>query len=264
MSEIWHGFKNFALLADKTEKARNAYKNLSSRYNFLDIEHNLEEVECFLVLGGDGFMLECLHKYMKLEVPFYGLNRGSVGFLMNPYRDENLFDRVNRSHSARLNPLRMFARTLDGKEHRRLAINEVSLHRGSKQAAKVKVAVDHVERIHEMICDGVIVSTAAGSTAYNSSANGPILPLGSNIIALTPISVFRPRRWRGALLPDSSTIYFEVIEATKRPVSAVADFMEVKDISYVEVTKYNKLDIELLFDAEESLQERIVREQFEL
>jgi len=207
-------------------------------------------------------MLECMQKYMKYDIPFYGLNCGTIGFLMNKYRDEDLLERIRESHLAKLHPLKMFARSLNGKKTTRFAVNEVSLLRETRQAAKIRVVVDHVIRIDEMICDGVMVATPAGSTAYNFSANGPIIPQDSNLLALTPISVFRPRRWRGALLPSSSSIFFEILEAEKRPVSAVADFHEVRDVTHVEVSEYKNITLQLLFDPEESLNERMVREQF--
>ncbi len=254
--------QKFACLHDSSEKAVNAYESLAKLYEFINIEDKPEQVDCIIALGGDGFMLECLHKYMVLDIPFYGINCGTVGFLLNSYREDNLFDRISRAHSAKLHPLKLHARTLDGSEYNKIAFNEVSLLRETRQAAKIKVVVDHVVRIDEMICDGIMVATPAGSTAYNFSAQGPIIPLGANILALTPISPFRPRRWQGALLPHTSTVFLEIIESKKRPVSAVADFQEVRDVTHVEISEYRKSSVTLLFDPEESLHERVVREQF--
>lgn len=267
MAEPATRFKTFACVADTTAKATSLRTRLDQQFQFIDIDQpGSKKPDCIIILGGDGFMLECLHKYMNLNVPFFGINCGTVGFLMNRYREEGepLKDRIHDAHRAQLHPLRMFARTVDGKEFKKLAINEVSLLRETRQAAKIRVMVDHVVRIEEMVCDGVLVSTPAGSTAYNCSANGPILPLQAKILALTPISPFRPRRWRGALIPDTSSVFFEILEAQKRPVSAVADFHEIRDVTHVEISEFRRLTITLLFDPQESLQERMVREQFML
>ena len=252
----------FACIADDSSAAQKAMEQLDQHYNFLDINTDLDRIEAIIILGGDGFMLESLHKYMDLNIPFYGMNRGTMGFLLNEFRPDHLTERIDRAHSATLFPLQMFARTCDGKTHKALAFNEVSLLRETRQAAKIRVVVNHVIRIDEMICDGVLVSTPAGSTAYNFSANGPVIPIGSNVLALTPISAFRPRRWRGALIPHKSTVHFEILYPHKRPVSAVADFTEFRDVASVEVSEYQKGKITLLFDPERNLEERIVTEQF--
>lgn len=253
---------HFACLADNTPKAQHAYQRIAERLALVDLAAAPEKVDVILVLGGDGFMLETLHAYMQYEIPFYGLNCGTVGFLMNQGDPETIAERVCQAHPSRLYPLSMFARTMSGDVHRALAINEVSLLRETRQAAKIRVAVDHVTRIPEMVCDGVLVATPAGSTAYNYSAGGPILPLSANLLTLTPLSVFRPRRWRGALLPYASTVYFEVIHPEKRPVSAVADFTEVRDVVSVEVSQHHDTTITLLFDPERHLGERMIEEQF--
>lgn len=252
----------FALLADETVKAQKAYKELTDRYHFLDIKAGKRELRGIVALGGDGFMLQVLHRFMTKEIPIYGMNCGTVGFLMNEFTVDGLAERLENAQTSILYPLRMYVRTVDGKKHEALGINEISLHRQTRQAAKLRIVVDHVVRMQEMICDGVLVATPAGSTAYNLSANGPIIPIDANILALTPISVFRPRRWRGALLPDSVTIHFDVMEADKRPVSAVADFTEIRHVTTVEVSQYRKRKMCLLFDAEHALEERIIKEQF--
>jgi NAD+ kinase len=190
------------------------------------------------------------------------MNCGTVGFLMNRYDEEGLRERLNRAQEETLYPLRMTARTQDGRVHKALAINEVSLFRETRQAAKIEIAIDQIVRLEELICDGILVSTPAGSTAYNLSAHGPIVPIGARLIALTPISAFRPRRWRGALLPDKARITLKVHEAEKRPVSATADFTEVRDVVEVEVRSDRKKPLALLFDPEHNLEERIVKEQF--
>lgn len=255
-------YTHFACIADKTELAQHTYRLVAEQLPLCDMGEEPEKVDVILVLGGDGFMLETLHRYMQYEIPFYGLNCGTVGFLMNQRGPEQLTERIRNAQPATLYPLAMFARTMSGDVHRALAINEVSLLREARQAAKIRVAVNHVTRIPEMVCDGALVSTPAGSTAYNYSAGGPILPLSANLIALTPLSVFRPRRWRGALLPHASSVYFEIIHPQKRPVSAVADFTEVRDVVSVEVSEHPDTAITLLFDPERHLGERMIDEQF--
>jgi NAD+ kinase len=257
-----NGSMRIACMADDTPKAQAAFKELAARYDLLDITGKRTKPDVIVVLGGDGFMLQVLHKYMHRNIPVYGMNCGSVGFLMNNYSPENLLDRVQVARRAVLHPLVMYARTVDGKERQELAINEVSLFRESRQAAKIRVTIDHVVRVQEMICDGVIVSTPAGSTAYNFSAGGPIIPLNGNVLALTPIAPFRPRRWKGALLPHSSSVTFEILEAEKRPVSAVSDFTEVRDVISVSVFEERNISLSMLFDPEHNLEERITLEQF--
>ena len=225
-------------------------------------QHDLANADVVVALGGDGFMLQTLHETKQSEVPVYGMNRGTIGFLMNAYSAEDLPARLAAAEGAVINPLEMRALCVDGSETVQLAINEVSLLRETRQTAKIGIIIDGKTRMEELICDGVLVATPAGSTAYNLSANGPILPLEADLLALTPISPFRPRRWRGALLPSASVIEFEVREAAKRPVSAVADQMEVRDVAHVKVAMDRSISLTLLFDPEYALDDRISLEQF--
>jgi NAD+ kinase len=199
---------------------------------------------------------------MSKKMPVFGMNRGTIGFLMNEYREDALHDRIASAQAVTLHPLVMKVSRKGKRVRRALAINEVSLLRQSRQAAKIRIKVDGVVRIPELICDGILLATAAGSTAYNLSAHGPILPLGAHILALTPISAFRPRRWRGALLPHDAVVRFEILDGAKRPVSAVADHTEVRDISAVEVREDRSIGVQLLFDPEHNLEDRILHEQF--
>ncbi len=221
-----------------------------------------EEAELVVCLGGDGTMLEALHRTLGRDVPVYGMNCGSVGFLMNPYREEDLPGRLARAQAVDLHPLRMHAVTRGGSVEEAIALNEVSLLRQQRQSAKIRITVDGRVRLEELICDGVLVCTPAGSTAYNLSAHGPIVPLSANLLPLTPISAFRPRRWRGALLPSTAELVFDVLEADKRPVAAVADFTEVRDVASVAVSEDRSVKTTILFDPEQGLSERIVAEQF--
>jgi NAD+ kinase len=222
----------------------------------------LEDCDVVIALGGDGFLLETLHAIKGSGKPVFGMNRGSVGFLLNDFRDNDLRERVAQAHQVVLRPLRMLVETIDGSHHVAVAINEVSLLRQTRQAAKLRIFIDGVERLTELICDGALVSTPAGSTAYNLSAHGPIIPLEAGVLALTPISAFRPRRWRGALLPHSVSVVFEILEAAKRPVAAVADFTEVRDVARVEVLQEEDWAPAVLFDPDHNLDERILKEQF--
>jgi NAD+ kinase len=238
--------------------AEEAQARLEARY-----PHVAEsEADIIVALGGDGLMLETLHRAMSRGVAVYGMNRGSVGFLMNEYGEDALFERLAAAERVSLHPLVMEARTIDGKMHQAVAINEVSLLRETRQTAKIRISIDSVVRMQELVCDGVLVATPAGSTAYNLSAHGPIIPVGAGLLALTPISVFRPRRWRGALLPRAATVVFDVLEADKRPVSAVADFTEIRDVAHVTVREDDAVSLTLLFDPEHNLEERIIVEQF--
>lgn len=221
-----------------------------------------DQAGVIVALGGDGFMLETLHKLGQEGVPIYGMHRGTVGFLMNDFRPDGLPERLSKAPLAKLAPLRMTAKTTSGETVVADAINEVSLLRETRQAAKIRIGVDSVTRLEELICDGVLVATPAGSTAYNLSAHGPIIPLGSKLLALTPISAFRPRRWRGALLRHDSQITFDVLEPEKRPVSAVADYTEVRDVASVTVCEQREKTMSILFDADHGLEERILTEQF--
>lgn len=238
-------------------EAQAALQHLRARYN----DVGREKADIIVALGGDGFMLQTLHAFRGLGKPVYGMNLGSVGFLMNEFREEGLEERLTAAESAELHPLRMIAHTKDGVREA-LAFNEVSLLRQTRQAAKLRIIVDDKVRIEELICDGALVSTPAGSTAYNLSAHGPILPIDAAMLALTPISAFRPRRWRGALLPRKARTKFEILEATKRPVSAVADDLEVRDVTSVEVAEDRSVSVTLLFDEGHNLNERIIAEQF--
>jgi len=220
-----------------------------------------ENADVIVALGGDGFMLQTLHAFLGKGKPIYGMNQGSVGFLMNEYREEDLPERLRLAEEAVVHPLRMRAHTKTGVVEA-LAFNEVSLLRETRQAAKIRVMVDDRPRIAELICDGILVSTPAGSTAYNLSAHGPILPIDAALLALTPISAFRPRRWRGALLPHRARVRFEVLESAKRPVSAVADDFEVRDVSAVDVAEDRSIAMTMLYDKGHNLDERILSEQF--
>ena len=256
-----HGFTRLALLASDTEQAQAAAAELRETLDWVPPE----KAQAVVVLGGDGFMLQTLHAMLDQAriLPAYGLNLGTVGFLMNRYRTgARLLDKVNRARSIAIAPLRMEAVNQNGERHVACAINEVSLLRETRQTAKIEVSVDERVRIRELVCDGVLVATPAGSTAYNLSANGPILPLDSQLLALTPISPFRPRRWRGAILPDRSTVRLRVNEPDKRPVSAVADQKEVRDVAEVSLEIARDSELTLLFDPGHALDERIVAEQF--
>ncbi|WP_206030301.1 NAD kinase [Roseomonas sp. AR75] len=247
-----------AFLAAATEVARSAQDRLAERYGAAP----LDRAEFVVALGGDGMMLETQHKLLGRNLPIYGMNCGSVGFLMNDYREDALPERLAQAQAAVLHPLRMRAFTGSGAEEGALAINEVSLLRETRQAAKIRVLIDGKTRLTELICDGILVSTPAGSTAYNLSAHGPIVPLGANLLPLTPISAFRPRRWRGALLPAEAEVVFEVLEHEKRPVSATADYTEVRDVRRVEVREDRGVSLTMLFDPDHGLSERIIAEQF--
>jgi len=231
--------------AADTGQAKEARAKLIALYG----DAPLEKADVVVALGGDGAMLRALHDSLRHKKPVFGMNRGSVGFLLNEYRTENLMDRLSRAQTVTLNPLRM-------------TVNEVSLLRETHQAAKLKIVIDGVVRLEELVCDGIIAATPAGSTAYNMSAYGPIIPLNAQILALTPISAFRPRRWRGALLPRTSRISITVQDAKNRPVSAVADFTEIRDIETVDVWQDAAVEISLLFDPEMNLDERMIKEQF--
>lgn len=256
-----NNFSCLALLASDTDRAQETEAELREAYDWVP----LDQAEAVVVLGGDGFMLQILHQMLDdgRVIPAYGVNLGTVGFLMNKHRSaEKIMGRINKARSIAISPLRMEAVTQDGMQHSFRAINEVSLLRETRQTAKMEVIVDDKVRIKELVCDGVLVATPAGSTAYNLSANGPILPLDSHLLALTPISAFRPRRWRGAILPDRSRITFRVLDSDKRPVSAVADQKELRDIAHVSLEIAREAQLTLLFDPGHSLDERIVAEQF--
>lgn len=241
-----------------TAVAERAAGSLISRYG----DRAAEDADVIVALGGDGFMLSMLHQHLHKGIPIYGMNKGTIGFLMNEFQEENLYDRINAATLAQIHPLRMVAEPESGGAQEALAINEVSLLRQTRQAAKLRISIDDRVRMEELICDGLLLSTPAGSTAYNLSAHGPILPLRAGVLALTPISAFRPRRWRGALLPKEAKVTFDVRELYKRPVSAVADTFEVRHVKRVTVSEAKDVTMRLLFDAEHSLEERILNEQF--
>jgi NAD+ kinase len=221
-----------------------------------------DSAQAIVALGGDGFMLESLHRNLGGGKPIYGMNRGSVGFLMNEFTVDGLLERVNAAVRAVIHPLAMVAIDMRRQQHRALAINEVSLLRQSRQTAKLCISIDGTVRMEELVCDGVLVATPAGSTAYTLSAHGPISPLDAKVLALTPISAFRPRRWRGALLPHTARVTIEVLEADKRSVSAVADNFEVRDVVEVHIQEDRSISLAMLFDAGRSLEERVLAEQF--
>ena len=249
-----------ALLASDTATAEEAAAALRARYKFVAVR----DADVVVALGGDGFLLHTLHEAMTARAPkpVFGMNRGTVGFMMNDFDDSDLPARIAAARAFALHPLSMIAVTVTGETIQSPAINEVSLLRETRQTAKMEISIDGKVRMEELICDGVLVATPAGSTAYNLSANGPILPLQSDLLALTPISPFRPRRWRGALIPQASVIEFRVLEADKRPVSAVADQREVRDVASVRVVTDKSVRLQLLFDPNYALDDRIVAEQF--
>lgn len=247
-----------AIVAARGPRAQRALASLVERYG----QDRVEDADIIVALGGDGFMLETLHRVIEIGTPVYGMHRGTVGFLMNDYREKGLKERLQRAETVTLHPLRMSATTVDGNTEDQLAINEVSLLREQRQAAKIRIEVDGVMRIEELVCDGILLSTPAGSTAYNLSAHGPILPIGSGVLALTPISAFRPRRWRGAILHHDTRVRFEILESEKRPVSAVADDSEVRDVKEVLVREDRSIGLRMLFDPGHGLEERIINEQF--
>jgi len=252
-----------SFVAAGTPEASAALARLKQRYG----HWCPDEADAVVALGGDGFLLETLHRTLKQAnphpLPVYGMNLGSVGFLLNDYGEDDLAGRVGKAKPVTLHPLRMVAIRKNGERIEALAINEVSLLRETRQAAKLRILINDVVRLPELICDGVLVATPAGSTAYNFSAHGPIVPLNAGILALTPISAFRPRRWRGALLPHTARIGFEVLECDKRPVSAVADQVEVREVERVEVMEDRDIALTVLFDPELTLEERILKEQFQ-
>lgn len=251
-------FERIAFSSAPTPGAEAAIEALRKRYG----DTHIDEADVVVALGGDGFMLQAMHNFMHRDIPIYGMNRGTIGFLMNQYTEDDLLERLASATMAQIHPLRMVAIPESGGRQETLAINEVSLLRQTRQAAKIRIEIDGRVRMEELICDGVLLSTPAGSTAYNLSAHGPILPLTAGVLAMTPISAFRPRRWRGALLPRGAEVTFHVREMFKRPVSAVADTFEVRHVQEVRVSEALDVTMRLLFDPEHSLEERILNEQF--
>nr|WP_256480457.1 NAD kinase [Paracoccus sp. 08] len=263
MVRVHHGTgrpmtRNVHFTASHAETARAALSVLTARYG----QAPLAEADVVVALGGDGFMLQTLHATQGRGLPVYGMNRGTVGFLMNAYAEDDLTDRLALAEETVINPLRMRATCADGTCTEALAINEVSLLREGPQAAKLRIHVDGRLRMEELVCDGALVSTPAGSTAYNYSAHGPILPIGSEVLALTAIAPFRPRRWRGALLPKGASVVIEVLNADRRPVMADADSRSVRHVTQVEIRSADDIRHRLLFDPGHGLDERLLREQF--
>jgi NAD+ kinase len=251
-------FQRIAFIPGQTAEARDASARLAAVYG----DCQPEKADVIVPLGGDGLMLQTLHRFMKSGKPIYGMHRGTVGFLMNDFAVENLTERLAAAKTTVIHPLLMRARDTAGHTHEHRAINEVSLFRQRAQAARLRILIDGQERLPDLAADGILVATPAGSTAYNLSVQGPIIPINAPLLALTPISPFRPRRWRGALLPDKAKITIEVKEADKRPVAAVADHDEVRDVVSVDVTMDQAIALNLLFDPGHNLDERILREQF--
>ena len=242
--------------ASEAAEAQTALEKLRSHYG-----DGGEDASVIVALGGDGFMLQTLHQYLGRNVPIYGMNFGSVGFLMNEYREADLPKRLAAASPTRIHPLLMRAETRHGPREG-LAFNEVSLLRETRQTAKLRISLDGKVRLTELVCDGILVSTPAGSTAYNLSAHGPILPIDAALLAMTPLSPFRPRRWRGALLPHRAKVHIDILEPAKRPVSATADSFEVREVTAVDIAEDRSTSMTMLFDADHSLDERILAEQF--
>ena len=251
-------YNRIAFFASEAPEARKALARLAKLHGNADPA----SADAVVALGGDGLMLQALHKFMSSGLPIYGMNRGSVGFLMNDYSDKKLLERLQEAELTSIRPLKMTAIGHDGKTHQGLAFNEVSLLRQRSQAAKLHITIDDQTRLDELICDGLLVATPVGSTAYNLSVHGPILPISSPLLALTPISAFRPRRWRGAILPHNAKVKITVLESDKRPVAAVADHIEVRNVATVEIAEDKKRNVKLMFDPGHSLAERVLNEQF--
>jgi NAD+ kinase len=258
MSRTAQRFSKIAFIAAQTPEAREAYGRLKTRYGNVEPQ----SADVIVALGGDGLMLQTLHNFMNSGKPIYGMHRGTIGFLMNEFVEENLAERLDAAQITVIHPLVMRARDAAGKMHEHRAINEVSMFRQSAQAAHLRILIDGQERLAGLIADGALVATPAGSTAYNLSVQGPIIPINAPMMALTPISPFRPRRWRGALLPDRAKVTIEVLEPEKRPVAAVADHDEVRSVRSVDVAMDHAVSINMLFDPGHNLDERILREQF--
>jgi NAD+ kinase len=258
MSRPPQRFKHIALVAGTTPEAREAYERLQGRYGNVEPQY----ADVIVALGGDGLMLQTLHKFMNSGKPIYGMQRGTVGFLMNDFSIDNLIERLTAAQITIIHPLVMRARDSAGRMHEHRAINEVSLFRQSAQAAHLRILIDGQERLAQLVADGVLLATPAGSTAYNLSVQGAIIPINAPLLALTPISPFRPRRWRGALLPDKAKVTIEVQDADKRPVAAVADSDEVRSVRSVDVEMDHAVSLNMLFDPGHNLDERILREQF--
>ena len=260
MNLNFEGEPKISFIAAENDEASIAKKNLCERYNHVE----LEDANVVVALGGDGLMLKTLRELMDSEIPVYGMNCGSLGFLMNEFSEDNLLERLQQASKIELHPLIMEATDKHGKVHPEKAINEVSLFRQSSQAAKLSIAIDDKVQLEELVCDGIIIATPAGSTAYNLSAHGPILPRAANLLALTPISAFRPRRWRGALLPNHVNVTIENLNPKKRPLSVTADNHEISDINTVKVHESRSSKSLVLFDHEQGLEERVLKEMFQI
>ncbi|MEW6769277.1 MAG: NAD kinase [Pseudomonadota bacterium] len=251
-------YQRIAFVAGPSAEAQQALAQLVKAYG----NHPSDQADVIVALGGDGLMLQTLHAHMRAGIPIYGMHRGTVGFLMNEFSASGLIERLEAAKLTVINPLLMRATDIHGKVHIHHAINEVALFRQTHQAARLRILVDERERMAELAADGVLVATPAGSTAYNLSVQGPIIPINAALLALTPISAFRPRRWRGALLPNTAFVVIEVLESEKRPVAAVADHDEARDVQRVEIIADKTIAIRMLFDPGHSLEERILSEQF--
>lgn len=247
-----------ACIHSNSPRALEAYNALNARYDFIPVK----KAEIVVVLGGDGFMLRSFHTFVNQDVQIYGMNRGTIGFLLNKYQEEGLLDRIQAAKEVQIHPLRMTAQTADKKNQHAIGFNEVAIIRQAQQSAHIRISINGKVRLENLICDGILVATPAGSTAYNLSARGPIIPIGSNVLALTPLNPFRPRRWNGALLPQTAKVDFEILDPINRPVSVSADFDEVKCPVSVHVEEDRSQFVKVLFDEGHSLEERIVQEQF--
>lgn len=250
--------EKIACVASRSPKAQEGLERISKTLPLVDVQ----EADAIITLGGDGFLLRSMHEYLHAGLPIYGMNRGTIGFLLNEFSVDNILERLNAAVPHILHPLQMTATATSGHTLTALAFNEVSLLRYSQQSAHIRVCINGQDRLEKLVCDGIMVATPAGSTAYNLSARGPILPLCSNVLALTPVSPFRPRRWNGALLPHTATVEFEIIDPEKRPVGAAADSFEVRDVTRVRVEEVTNQGATILFDPGHSLEERIFSEQF--
>lgn len=250
--------QRIAFVASRAASAQAARGALVARYG----NAPEEQADVIVALGGDGFMLSTMHRTQKLDIPVYGMNRGTIGFLMNEYSESDLNDRLKAAEEEVINPLSMQALDAKGKRHEALAINEVSLLRAGPQAAKLRISIDGQLRLQELVCDGALLATPAGSTAYNYSAHGPILPIGAEILALTAMAAYRPRRWRGALVPKTSNVRFDVLDAEKRPVMADADGRSFRHVVQVNIRSESSIRHRILFDPGHGLEERLIREQF--
>jgi len=249
-----------AIVASRSANSQESLRELKIQYEHFIVE--VESADVIIALGGDGFMLSTLHQHIEDKKPVYGMRRGTVGFLMNRYDKDNLIQRLEKSQVTTLHPLKMLATTTNGHHFEALAINEVSLLRQTRQSSRIGISINGQNKIPQLVGDGIMLATPAGSTAYNLSAHGPVLPLGSEILALTPISPFRPRRWKGAIIPSDAYIRFNIQDCEKRPVSATADNFEVRDVDSVEVFEDRSISLQLLFDPEHRLEDRIINEQF--